>query len=83
MNQEEEERKEVPVAAPTTGESLPDADEQRLQHIDELKKLKLVRAVKLGLSVARAARIAKLAKPSAAHLVLQNYEQSKRARLDE
>ena len=82
MNQEEEERKEVPVAAPTTGESLPGADEQRLQHIDELKKLKLVQAVKFGLSVARAARIAKLAKPSDAHFVLQDYEQSKRARLD-
>ena len=71
------------MPAPTTGESQPDADDQhKLQFIDEFKKLKLLQGVKFGLSVGRAARMVKLASTSA-HLVLKNYEQSKRARLDE
>ena len=83
MNQEVEEQKEAPVPAPTAGESQPDADEQRkLQFIDELKKLKLVQGVKFGLSVGRAARIVNLP-ISIAHLVLRNYVQSKRAKLDD
>ena len=83
MNKEIEEQKEGPVPAPIAGESEPAAEDQHTnQHIDELKKLKLVQGVKFGLSVGRAARIAKLASPSA-HLVLRSYKQSKRAKLDE
>ena len=70
------------MAAPTTGGSQPSAGGKRpYRNIDEAKKLKLVRAVKLGLSVGRAARIVKMSTPCA-HLVLRECEQSKRARLD-
>ena len=83
MNQELEQQKEGPVPPPTTGESQPGAEEQRttLNEIDELKKLKLVKGVKFGLSVARAARIVELPTPSA-RLALRDYAQSKRAKLD-
>ena len=49
------------ASALTTGESDPEVNRKRThQHIDEYKKLKLVKAVKLGLSVGRAARIVKM-----------------------
>ena len=83
MHQEVEEQKEAPVPAPTTGEFKPAADDQhKLQHINEFKTLKLLQGVKFGLSVGRAARIAKLPTPNA-HFVLTHYEHSKRAKLDE
>ena len=86
MSQDSEEQKDVPTAnaaAPTTGESQPNADDQdQHQHIDDHKKRKLLRAVKMGLSIGCAGRIAVMSTPSA-NLILKNYKQTKRQKISE
>ena len=87
MKENHEEEMGAPImvssaAAPTTDESSSSTVILRA-NLDTKKYRKglLVRAVTLGLTVARAARIAKIRTPSA-HLALQKHQATKRAKSD-
>ena len=73
MSQSIEEAKHSPVreaSAKTTGES--DTVKIRMrthQHIDEYKKLKLINAVDLGLSIGRASAIVRMASATAHNVI--------------
>ena len=68
--------------AEAMGESQPKVDNIRqYQQIDEVKKQKLIKAVDFGLSVGRAGKVFKMSTASA-NLVMKNYKQTKRMRVD-
>ena len=73
MSQPIEEAKHSPVreaSAQTTGESDTVTIRMRTdQHIDEYKKLKLINAVDLGLSIGRASAIVRMASATAHNVI--------------